>query len=196
MKLYLDLYGIKRNTRILHFAPESGLYKCLRSLTDEYVVADYDLDRYSHIPDIQFVDLMDPASYERFGSFDIILHSHVIEHIPYNYSALLLRLHRMLTPRGVHAFSFPIYGTFYHESWGPMTGEEATRLFGQFDHIRRFSAKDIDRTIGAIFDLPKADLLSVFDEDTLTEANIPREFWSGWNGTSVFWLRKEAALLR
>ncbi len=154
-------------------------------------MADYDLARYSYIPEIQFVDLSDPSSYERFGAFDLILHSHVIEHIYYNYSALLLRLHRMLRPNGVHSFSFPIYGQFYSEHWGPMSGQEATDRFGQFDHIRRFSEKDLMLTLGALFAIPQQNLLSEFSETELKNANIPEYIWNKWGGSSVFWLKQD-----
>lgn len=188
MQLYLAQHSIQRDMRVLHFAPETGLYRWLRPLLDDYVVADYDLARYSHIPEIQFVDLSDPSSYERFGEFDLILHSHVIEHIYYNYSALLLRLHRMLRPNGVHSFSIPIYGPHYSEHWGAMSNDEATSRFGQFDHIRRFSPKDLDKTIGALFNLEPQNLPQKFGEDVLREANIPEDIWSSYNGSTVFWL--------
>lgn len=190
MQLYLAKHGIQRDMRVLHFAPENGLYRWLRPQLDDYVVADYDLARYSRIPEIQFTDLSDPSSYERFGTFDLILHNHVIEHIYYNYSALLLRLHRMLRPNGIHAFSTPINGQHYSEHWGPMSNEEATSRFGQFDHIRRFSPKDIDKTIGALFNIVPQNLSHEFSEDVLREANIPERLWSSYNGATVFWLNK------
>lgn len=188
MQLYIKRHGLRRDMRVLHFAPERGLHDWLRSQIDDYVTADFDLDRYAHIPGIQHVDLTDPASYGRFGSFDLIVHNHVIEHIPYNYSALLLGLHRMLRPKGVQAFSVPIYGAFYTEHFGPLTPEEATQRFGQFDHIRRFSPKDIDRTIGALFRLGDSDLIADFGAEVLQGINFPETSWLGWHGHSVFWL--------
>jgi phosphoglycolate phosphatase len=188
MKLYIEHHGIQRNTRVLHFAPESGLFQWLRQNVDDYVTADFDIVRYSHISQIKHVDLTNPESYGQFGLFDLILHNHVIEHIPYNYSALLLRLHRMLRPGGVQAFSIPIYGAFYAEHWGPLSPEEATQRFGQFDHIRRFSPKDIDRTIGAFFELRQPDLASVFGIEKLREINYPEADWASWTGNSIFWL--------
>lgn len=187
MQLYLARHGLRRNMRILHLAPETGLARWLMPQVDAYVAADFDPPRYKHIPDVQFVDLTEPESYERFGTFDLIIHNHVLEHIPYNYSALLLRLHRMLRPDGVQAFSVPVYGGFYTEHWGPMSDEEATQRFGQFDHIRRFSPKDLSRTIGALFTLDEPDLAASFGAETLRAANIPETEWLGWNGSSIFW---------
>lgn len=194
MHLFLSQHGLKRDMRVLHFAPEAGLYRWLRPLVDEYIVADYDLARYAHIPEIQHVDLRDPSSYEHFGNFDIILHSHVLEHIHYNYSALLLRLHRMLRPNGVHAFSTPIYGNpgeCYSEHWGSMSTEEATSRFGQSDHIRRFSSRDIDKTIGALFNLDLPNLSHKFSAAVLKEYNIPEYIWNSFNGSTIFWLTQK-----
>lgn len=191
MQFYLERHKIRRDMRVLHFAPERGLYQWLKPQIDDYVTADFDLERYTHIPDINFVDLTDPDSYERFGTFDLIMHAHVIEHIPYNYSALLLRLHKMLRPGGIHAFSVPVYGSFYSEHWGPMSDEEATQRFGQFDHIRRFSPIDLERTIGALFRLQDPDLNAEFGAERLDEARFPTDKRVGWNGDSVFWLTPE-----
>lgn len=188
MQLYIERFGLTRATRILHFAPETGLSRWLEGRVDSYVKADFDVARYNHLPDVQFVDLTNPASYERFGTFDLILHNHVIEHIPYNYSALLLRLHRMLRPGGVQGFSVPIYGAHYSEHWGPMSEAEATTRFGQFDHIRRFSPVDLARTLGALFDLKEPDLAATFGAARLREINFPEDAWSGWNGNSILWL--------
>jgi len=189
--LHLQKHGIQKDMHVLHFAPEAGLSRFLASSVERYVAADFDVARYSNIKDVSFVDLTKPETYERLGKFDLILHSHVIEHIPFNYAALLLRLHRMLRPGGVHGFSIPIYGPHYSEHWGPMTNEEATTRFGQFDHIRRFSPFDLDRTIGALFRLPDPDLVAQFGADALREYNIPESSWRGWDGHSVFWLRSE-----
>jgi phosphoglycolate phosphatase len=196
LMLHLERFDLRPSMRVLHLAPEGGLANALSGRVGEYVPADFDVERYRHIPGVRPIDLTRPASYEAFGRFDLIIHLHVIEHIPYNYSALLLRLHRMLTPTGVHAFGFPIYGGFYTEHWGPLTGEEATARFGQFDHVRRLSAPDIDRSVGAIFDIREPDYEAAFGAEALRDANVPDAAWRGWTGHSIFWLGAEAALFR
>ena len=193
MKLVLDRLPIDRDTKILHLGPERGLATYLRRLTGHYVPADIDLSRYDYVPDIRYFDLCDLPSYERFGSFDLIIHAHVIEHIAFNYSAVLIRLHKMLTDRGHHVFSVPIYGACFDEYLGPLTAEEAKLRFGQFDHVRRFSPCDLQRTLGALFHIPESyDLLSRFDEGELRDANVPEHIWAGYSDHSVFCLERDA----
>ena len=189
MKLVLDRLPIRRDTSILHLGPERGLSAHLRTLTDRYVPADIDVERYDHVPGIRYIDLCDLPSYQRFGTFDLIIHAHVIEHIPFNYSAVLIHLHRMLNPGGRHIFSVPIFGACFDEYLGPLSAEEAKRRFGQFDHVRRFSAGDIQRTLGALFDIPETYALSsLAGEAELRDANVPEAAWRGYSGDTVFCL--------
>lgn len=189
MKMYIENLGLPPESRVLHLAPERGLSEWLRKTFSDYVPADYDLERYSHIPGIRKVDLCQ-REYDLPGKFDLILHSHVIEHLPCAYAVVLIRLHKMLNPGGHHLFSIPIYGACYEESLAPLSHEEATRRFGQFDHVRRFSPRDIDLTIGSIFDIPKEYRLKErFSVERLRTAAIPESAWDGYTGDSVFSLR-------
>lgn len=189
MKLFIEALSPSPKTRVLHLAPERGLSVWLRERFRNYVAADYDLPRYSHIPGIIRIDLCQ-RDYGLSGKFDLILHSHVIEHLPINYAVVLIRLHKMLSRDGRHLFSIPIYGASYEESLAPLRGEEATRRFGQFDHVRRFSPVDICSTIGSVFDIPENyDLLKYFSEAQLRAASVPEDAWRGYTGHSVFCLK-------
>lgn len=110
LKLMLDQLGIGPQSSVLHIAPERGLYSYLRSCVGRYVVCDIDVDRYSHIPDLRKLDLCDPKSFGDLGEFDFVIHNHVIEHVPCNWTAVMIRLHKLLGDDGVHLFSMPIYG--------------------------------------------------------------------------------------
>lgn len=189
MKLFIEVLNPPPETRVLHLAPERGLSAWLRARFPDYVPADYDLPRYSHIPGIVKIDLCQ-RDYGLAGKFDLILHSHVIEHLPVNYAVVLIRLHKMLSREGRHLFSIPIYGESYEESLATLVGEEATRRFGQFDHVRRFSPVDIGSTIGSVFDIPeKYDLLEHFSEAQLRAASVPEDTWGNYTGHSVFCLK-------
>ncbi|WP_181902708.1 methyltransferase domain-containing protein [Lysobacter soli] len=195
MKLHIDALDLPSSARVMHFAPERGLSVWLREKFSNYVAGDYDLERYSHIPGMLKVDLCQ-RDYQLPGPFDLILHSHVIEHLPCNYTAVLLKLHKLLTPGGRHLFSIPVYGRSYEESLASLSHEEATSRFGQFDHVRRFSAADIDRTIGAIFDLPREyRLTDSFSAQVLRAAQIPEDAWQGYTGHSVFSFRREDLII-
>tara|TARA_R110001606_G_C15230318_1_gene635016 strand:- start:204 stop:794 length:591 start_codon:yes stop_codon:yes gene_type:complete len=193
MKLFLDSNPRVAGASILHLAPERGLYAHLSQIAENYVTGDIDLDRYSHIPSIHKVDLCDVSTFTELGRFDFIIHSHVIEHVPCNYTAVLVNLHRLLKPGGIHMFAMPIYGSAFEEDLGHISEAEKERRFGQFDHCRRFSAVDLHRTIGAIFTLPqKYNLLDHFSESTLDAANIPPVAREGYTGHSVFQISDHA----
>lgn len=190
LKLYVDSLDLPPTARVLHLAPESGLYHALRERWPEYVAADVDVQRYSHISGLRHFDLMNLDDYGALGTFDLIVHSHVIEHLRCNYTAVLVKLHKLLRASGHHLFSVPVYGSFYEESLAPLSPDEATRRFGQFDHVRRFSASDIQSTIGAIFRIPPTyQLKELFTASQLRDANVPVEAWAGYSGHSVFHLR-------
>lgn len=187
MKLFLDAYSHLEGASIFHLAPERGLFAHLSEIAGEYVTGDIDLERYSHIPAIHRVDLCEPETFRNLGRFDLIIHSHVIEHVPCNYTAVLINLHRLLKPGGIHMFAMPIYGSAFEEDLREMSEAEKERRFGQYDHCRKFSPVDLDRTLGAIFPIPhEYNLLNHFSESTLDEANIPSIARQGYTGHSVF----------
>ena len=196
MKLFLDKLNIGEGTSVFHLAPERGLYDHIRGVVKTYVTGDIDVERYSHIPDLLKIDLCKRETFLEIGKFDLIIHSHVIEHVPCNYTAVLVNLHKMLNPGGIHMFALPIYGRAYEEDMGHLTDEEANKRFGQFDHIRRFSPLDLHRTLGAIFRIPENySLLDSFSDNQLSAANIPQEAWVGYTGHSVFCVGRDDLLI-
>lgn len=187
LKMFIDKNGVSSSHRVLHIAPEHGLSKYLKSKTSNYVPIDFDKSRYSHIPELYEFDLCDFSRYGELGSFDMIIHSHVIEHVKCNYSAVLLKLNALLKPGGRHLFCIPIYGRGFEEDLCVPVGEEAERRFGQDDHVRRFSKDDIHQTLGALFKLPEDyNLLDHFSEADLQNAAIPEIGWTGFTGATVF----------
>ncbi|MFN3959407.1 MAG: methyltransferase domain-containing protein [Parvularculaceae bacterium] len=196
MKLALDRLGVPSEAAILHLAPERGLSEWLRSQSRNYLAADIDPATYPHIPDIVSLDLCDSTALDGRGPFDLIVHSHVIEHVPCNWTAVMLRLHRRLKPGGFHVFSMPIFGLAYEEDLSALSGEARAKRFGQFDHCRRFSPTDLGVTLGAVFRFPETyDLVREFGESSLRAANIPEAAWRGYSGHSVFVIAREDALL-
>jgi phosphoglycolate phosphatase len=196
MKMFLDRCSVKPETSIFHLAPERGLYAYLSGISGNYVTGDIDLERYSHIPSIRKVDLCNKETFSNIGAFDIVIHSHVIEHVPCNYTAVFVHLHKLLRPGGIHLFAVPIYGRAYEEDLGNLSHEAAHHRFGQFDHLRRFSPVDLQQTLGAIFKLPEEySLLDHFQVEQLIEANIPEDAWNGYTGHSVFCVGRDDLLL-
>jgi len=144
MKLFLER---KTNVgrapvRLLHVAPEFGLYLWLHNQSNiDYVATDMDGSRFRHIEGMRSADI----THLPFDSndFDIIVCSHVLEHVPDDVSAFQ-ELFRVLRPGGVAALLTP----FALDGWG--TDEEPTindqaeqeRRFGQWDHVRIYDCED------------------------------------------------------
>lgn len=117
--------------RVLHFAPEPVLEKLLRPRPNlDYVSTDLDRARAlvkADITDLPFAD----------DSFDVILCSHVLEHVLDDRKAMR-ELHRVLRPSGWAIVVVPISSrrpaTF--EDPAIVTPPARERAFGQADHVR------------------------------------------------------------
>lgn len=121
-----------------------------------------------------------------------------MEHVTCNVTAALFHLHRSLKADGHQVCCMPIMRDLHSaEDLGPLTPDEATLRFGQFDHVRQFGGADIQRTLGMIFTLPERyDLLESFDASELRRHDIPRIAWQGWSPNSVLVLSKSDLLLK
>ena len=191
--LYLERQGLTATTRVLHLAPERGLYERLRNLLDPecYVVADIDPKTYAFAADCRPIDLADMEGWAS-DQFELIVHSHVLEHIPCSLAYPLYHLHRMLKPNGLHIFLVPFSSGFYEECLGGIDSIERARRFGQDDHVRRFGKSDLRAHLGSILQIEGAlDPRDLFGEEELRAANIPPDYWSGLHSGTVFQVRKE-----
>ncbi|WP_331251141.1 HAD-IA family hydrolase [Rhizorhabdus dicambivorans] len=185
--------------RVLHFAPERSTAERFHALWgDGYEAVDIDPALYEFAPNIRKIDLVRDAARLPSDHYDAIIHSHVMEHIPCNITAILYHLHRALKPDGKQVCCIPVIrGGCWSEDLGPLTHQEAVARFGQEDHVRTFGADDIQLTLGMIFALPDPyDLTTEFDVATLIRNNIPRINWRGWSPNSVLVLEKSDLLLR
>jgi predicted SAM-dependent methyltransferase len=136
---YLWLY-LERKTnllvdrlRVLHFAPERIFEQWLGSRPNlDYVSTDLERPRATVKADI--TDLPFPDD-----SFDVILCSHVLEHVVEDRKAMR-ELFRVLRPDGWALVLVPIDFTLHETFEDPavMTPEDRERLFGQADHVRRY----------------------------------------------------------
>jgi phosphoglycolate phosphatase len=196
--MYLEASNlIGKKSRVLHIAPEKGLYKRISELVGKgnYVVGDYDPGRYAFVDDCRKIDLCNLDNWSA-NEFDIILHSHVLEHLPCNIAHTLFHLHRMLKPDGKHFFMIPISNGRYDECFQELDIDERCRRFGQADHMRHFGVEDLDLHIGKLLNLPSDfDATRDFSPGQLKNANIPEKFWRGLNPSTVFRLGKQDMLL-
>lgn len=132
--------------KMLHVAPEpafAGLFQA-----HEFI-------------DYLSADLCDPTAMVHFDltdipysddSFDVIYCSHVLEHIPDDRRAMK-ELYRVLKPEGWAILQVPITAKSTFEDPTVTSPEERERLFGQYDHVRRYGPDYVDRLTKAGFDV-------------------------------------------
>lgn len=199
MIMLLEKQGVpRRGDRILHLAPEPGVTRWLveRSGEDGYDARDLEPERFEHCR-VERLDLCAEAAELPSDHYHLILHSHVMEHVPCNWTAVLFHLHRALHPDGVHAFCIPFLPGAYDERWGGVSGRERVARFGQNDHVRRFGADDVQVTLGMVYPIQQEyDLEAVFEPEELERNNVPSYSRKGFTPDTVLTMRKSDLKLR
>jgi hypothetical protein len=188
----LELLEFLPDHRILHLAPEPGIYRRLegRVTPGNYTCADINPKRYRFAKNVVRIDLTDLEE-QQSDRYDVIIHSHVMEHIPCNIAYTLFHLDRMMKPEGQQICVIPFLSGKYDECFQDISEEERIRRFGQYDHVRRFGIDDIPRHLGAIVDLgPPFDAVEKFGEARLRHASIPESAWRGYTIHTVLTLKK------
>lgn len=134
-----------RKLRLLHVAPEKLFFE--RFSKDEnidYVAADKFTKGYTYPAgtinmDITAIDYPD-------NSFDVILCSHVLEHVPDDLLAMR-ELYRVLKPEGWAILQVPIDKSrpVTFEDFSVTDPAQREKVFGQSDHVRIYGADYKDR---------------------------------------------------
>jgi len=194
--MYLQRLDLPGNAKILHIAPERGLSEKLRArYAAGYVPADFDPKQYPWEADCVPIDLCNLDAWPT-RQFDLILHSHVLEHTPCNIAYTLWHLHRMLTDNGTHLAVIPFMPGFFDETFDDIGDAERIRRFGQNDHVRRFGVDDVERHLGKLLKLSeRIDAASIFSPHELDQANIPISHRTGLHLSTVLLLRRTDMVL-
>jgi predicted SAM-dependent methyltransferase len=129
----------RRDTRLLHLAPEIGVGGVLSSAdTIAYQPCDLHPEDYVFADGIVKMD----ATHIAFGdqTFDVALANHVLEHIEDDARAAS-ELHRVLKPGGWAILQVPIAMKLDETREDPRvtSPEERERVFGQRDHVRLYA---------------------------------------------------------
>lgn len=144
--LFLQEKGLLRaGLRVLHVAPEACLRERLTGLPGvSYTAGDKFAPGYEHPQGTMELDITDlPFTDE---CFDLILCSHVLEHVHDDRSAMR-ELYRVLAPGGSAILMVPFDADRAVTDEDPQVTDpqERIRRFGQFDHVRQYGRDYADR---------------------------------------------------
>ena len=159
---------------LLHIAPERCLFQRLATAENVlYTPADKFTagNRYPaqtvnmDVTDIKYGD----------NTFDAILCSHVLEHVPDDRRALS-ELHRVLKPRGWAVILVPIRKGVEHTYEDPTfnTPKARERAFGQFDHVRYYGRDFEDRLRESGFSIQQYTVQDLFTPSLIEKYRIGR----------------------
>jgi len=170
MWLYLTemshLFDGRSDIKLLHFAPEKFLYEKFSRLRNlEYIPCDLYPGKYifGGKRKIAKVDITH-IPFDN-GSFDLILCSHVLEHIPDDALAMS-ELYRVMKPGGWGIFQVPIDHTMEktYEDFSITTPEGRLKAFGQCDHVRWYGTDYKNRLEMAGFKVTVDDFVLKFSD--------------------------------
>lgn len=141
IRIFLEQQQALLSGKMLHFAPEQGLEKWLRSIDGLTLITtdlmDPKVDIQADICDLPFED----------NEFRIIYCSNVLEHIPDDAKAMS-ELMRVLQPGGLAIIQVPVKGQTTYEDPSITEPEDRDKHFGQPDHVRYYG-EDISERLEA-----------------------------------------------
>lgn len=186
--LVLDSLNISKRGKVLVLAPDLSLLHLLRSrgLT-RVTTADLQPELFrKRDPNVRKLDLTEvDHNIWKPETYDLIIHSHVVEHIPATLASPMYEIFRLQKKSGKQIAVIPFMAGTYQEILGSIPTEERVERFGQDDHVRRIGTEDVAMTLGKIVRLKPVDFSVEFDLSTLRIANIPESLWSGLNFSTV-----------
>jgi SAM-dependent methyltransferase len=133
---------------VLHVAPEPGLRRALRGVPGVRWVGG---DLSPEDPGVAALDLT--ALPFADGSFDMVLCSHVLEHVADDGRAMT-EVRRVLRPEGMAVLQQPVDDRLERTREDPgAPPAERLRLFGQEDHVRVYGRDFVERLRAAGFEV-------------------------------------------
>jgi SAM-dependent methyltransferase len=145
--------------RVLHFAPEYMLQKTFKAMPNlSYISVDLDSSLAMAHMDITQLPFPD-------ASFDVVLCSHVLEHVPDDQRAMA-ELFRVLHPAGWAIIVAPVDRSRAETLEDPRITrpQDRTRLFGQHDHVRLYGRDYVSRLEHAGFSVCVDNYVSQLDD--------------------------------
>lgn len=161
----------ERPIRLLHVAPEAHLERVIRGQCSiDYLSADLNAPGVMMKLDITRIQMPD-------DQFDVIICSHVLEHIPDDRRAMS-ELQRVLRPGGWAIlqvpFSLNLEETFEDSAVTEPRARE--RMFGQRDHVRIYALHDYVRRLEASgFRVELVDMREALGEEAVRRHGLNPE---------------------
>lgn len=167
-----DLFDVPK--KMLHVAPELLFYKMFRDCKNlDYTPCAKFGDGYTdHYPEgtvnIDITDIKLPDN-----SFDVIICSHVLEHIPDDAKAMH-ELHRVLRPGGWAILQVPLDNSrdVTYEDFSITDPKERIQHFGQHDHVRVYGRDYEERLTQAGFQVKRDKFAYEYSREQLFSYGI------------------------
>lgn len=140
LKNETSFFNSQKNYKVLHFAPEQAFFKKFKRLSHwNYVTTDIESPLADVKADICHLPFDD-------NTFDLVLCSHVLEHIQ-NDAQAMRELFRVMKPGGTGIFQVPmdVQRLETYEDQRIISPEDRRRTFGQYDHVRIYGLDFFDR---------------------------------------------------
>ena len=152
----------KGTARCLHLAPERCVHDYLLQVYGTgYIATDINPNEYQHA---KCIKLEFPLDFAKFPSdyFDLIVHNHVLEHIPGDFKSHIDEFCRLLSTNGIMAFTIPdsriLSGHSNTIDGGEflLSDDDRLKIHGQTDHLKTFGN---DLIIYLIYKFSSVELL-------------------------------------
>lgn len=158
---------LEKEISVLHFAPAKILFEKFSSLSNiKYTPCDLNTNLYNYKNGPEVVKVNIESIPFEAESFDFILCSHVLEHVP-NDKLAMSELFRVMKKGGAGIIQVPIdyKREFTYEDATITDPLERTKAFGQHDHLRMYGRDYKNKLEGVGFKVVEDNFVNTFSSD-------------------------------